>query len=274
MIFETIYSTKSGAFDSIKYQLRENEIVEAWVDCLRNGNKDINQGFYGIKDVDVEASSKTVINAYNAIKHKLLAEHQIEVYDTIDQDALNKLHAVYHYYQDRYTEFDLNDTQSLAYLQDLNREIHQLESCTTDTTGFMVIINPVQTYEGIDIKESWYKEYFGECHQHGDLMLGYATVGKELFEIFNTNDVDNLDHISPQTKIYGEFRQFFLSYKKEDFGIEHLKDWCDKNGKTNLTNAELYSFRPKLGSIDTDLSFEQLKYKFHTFDKFVDWELR
>jgi hypothetical protein len=277
MIYEVVFETHSGTHEILQYKLHDTDIVLAWIECLYSGEKILNYDSYGLHGINAKESTDIIVNAYNSIKDKLLLKHQnIDINYPIAQVTLNKLHEVFHYYQDRYVEFNLYDKKSKKYLQDLNGEIHNLEVASDSDNTFFMIVDPISEYQGISIKHNWYKKYFNNLPQNGDLLLGYATPGKELIEIYNTDDTNNLNNISPQKNVKGECRLWFQPYKKEEscLNVEILKKWCEKNGKTHLSDPELYTFRPKLGTLKTSLTFDELKYKLLNFKEIVNWEIK
>lgn len=280
MKFVIEYKTQTNGSDILTYNLFDNELVSAWIDCLNNNEPCINFGFYNLQDLNVKRTAIDLADAYYRLTPKFLekdrninAELLIDKENNINQDVLNKLHMIYHYYQDRLNEFNLLDEAAKRNLQVLNGNIHALES-RSSTPSYQFIINPTRNNPGLEIPEHWYSKYFSEAQDHGDLLLGYATVGKDLLEIYNTQDVDNLDLITPQKYVYSEFRQVFDIEKNFKLTVDDLKNWCAENGRKNLSDSKLYAFRPKLGKIDTDLNFYNLKEKCKTFKEPVGWEVK
>lgn len=277
-IFRLEYQTFSNEIEFVDYQLYSNEIVEAWLSTLDVNQKNLNEGIYGLHQVNVTKVKDILTSAYNGLKNQLLEKDRNVVIEDLyqnnilNQDVLNQLHSIFHYYQDRTKEFQFGPRE-LSYLQDLNREVHTLEAIPS-SNSFMMAINPCRNSEGVEINPTWYKKYFNKMFNHGDLILGYATTGKELFEIYNTKDVANLNNISPQKRVYPEFRLVFSENTKSNGPtIDSLKEWAVKNGKDNFIDAELYTFRPKLGKIITDLSFFELRNKLLNYKQFYDWKL-
>lgn len=278
--FTIEYRTCSNDIDSLTYRLLDNEVVSAWLDCLQNAKPCLNWSTYGLQDFDILELASQLELSYNNISKKLLEKDQnintssIVSGGKIDQKVLNELHAVFHYYKERETEYQLSDRASQQYLQVINKNVHSLESMINGTkTSFQIIINPVRYYQGFEIPYNWYKRFFNQPVNHGDLVLGYATVGKELLEIYNSNDVSNLDCISPQRYVSGEFRQNFSSCINIDT-VDKIKEWCLDNGKTDLSDAELYTFRPKLGTIKTDLNYAELRLKCSQFTEVLGYEVK
>jgi len=277
MEFFIEYETYEGNSDSLCYSLFENEVVDAWLECIQIGRPELNFGFYGLSRLDIAEVSLKLAAAYEKISEKLLEKDQnidvskILIDGAVDQHLLNRLHAIFHHYKDRDLQYGLTGNTYQEILQQLNGLVHLLES-QPHKNSYQFIINPVRNYRGVEIPDHWYKKYFSGPEQHGDLVLGYGTVGKELLEIYKTKDVKNLNLISPQKYVYGEFRQIFngeINY----ISTEQLRLWCAESGKSSLHERELYTFRPKLGKIKTDLSFKQLRQKCLTFKKVLGVEV-
>jgi len=282
MKFIIEYKTWKNETDTLTYKLRDNELVDAWLHCLQSQPPRMNYGFYNLETIDFKRTAIEIANAYYRLYPKFLekdreinAELLVDKNDNINQDILNKLHMVYHYYQDRIEEYNLTDKDSLNRLQVLNGGIHRLESYSNGSPSYQIMINPTRFSHGMEIPASWYKKYFNEEAENGDLLLGYATIGKDLLEIYNTRDVENLHLITPQKYIYSEFRQMFDVFEKKSKLTTHiLRKWCYDHGKKNLSEAELYTFRPKLGKIETDLNFYELKEKCRNFKEPIGWKTK
>jgi hypothetical protein len=272
MIFRWAFKTNDDKIHSIDFELYDNELVHAWKKIF-SFSDDNHTHFYGIyseedknNDIDLLKKNYLLIEPYLEDKDKNID------FTNIDNHLLNKLHRIFHYYSDRYHQgsniFDkLVNPQKI--LEILNVTIHRVETPANNDCVMGVFV--ARTKQSVDIPEDWYNKYFRDTPNHGDLLLGYATVGKELKELYFSNDHENLNSISPQRKIREEFRIFIREKDYQDSTEENSIQWAKTHGYINLKDSEKYSQRPRLGKLRTQISFKELRDLFANYKEFYSW---
>ena len=272
MIFRWSFKTNDDKIHSLDFDLYDNELVRSWINIF-TFSEDNHTNFFGIysseeRKIDIDLLKKD----YLLIENYLEDEDKNIDFTNCNNSLLNRLHRIFHYYSDQYHQgsniFDeLDNAQTI--LERLNITIHRLEAPASNDCVMGVFVP--RTKKAVDVAEEWYSKYFRDPPNNGDLLLGYATVGKELKELYFSDDHKNLNSISPQRKIREEFRIFIREKDVQDTTEEKSIAWAESHGYTNLKDSEKYSQRPKLGKLRTQISYQKLKDLFANYKSFYSW---
>ena len=194
MDFDYLYITYCDAnnkFDTftLKYKLRDNEVVPKWCERIitaqKNYNIDDPGRFYGFGEIEEQRSDSinrinTCVNIINSFE-KIIDRKLIDV---DDQDTLNYLHhifEIYHGLLDQQThEYWLRaPVEVRSALADLNVLVHRCESVQRGCKPRHVI-----TYYGLPKTETLeFEDFvnFTDNYQFGTVYLNYVDQLKSLF---------------------------------------------------------------------------------------------
>tara|TARA_X000000368_G_scaffold391743_1_gene356000 strand:- start:1681 stop:2523 length:843 start_codon:yes stop_codon:yes gene_type:complete len=275
MIFRWTFETTDNKIESVDYLLYENELVEAWKGIFEfSGNN--NTDFYGLGS---QSAEDTIKRNYPLLEPYLKDEDKNIDVLVLDTQTLNRLHRIFHYYGEENCPPDEERFPDKGYygelLKELNIAIHKLE--VTGDNSFMGVFSPKRNPQrvfgpdSVEIPESWYRKYFNDRPVSGELLLGYATIGKDLLNSYIQDDLDNLNNLAYQKYIRQEIRIWFSEHQEKPGRLKQAWNWALSNGY-QLTDAEKYCRRPKLGKIVTDLSHKEARLLFSKYKRYVSWE--
>jgi len=168
-------------------------------------------------------------------QHPIQISRHVE-YNTLDyyklDQELNYLHWCFHDYEEKLLNqvISVTGADALPALRKLNVLIHNVEHCVRslvyNNQDIMLGFKPGKPNMigyGETISDKTLYQYWDEPWQSGDLVLGYATTGKNLWICHRDNDVDLVRNgmLRPQTAITSEAR---LQCFKHEYTVEYLND--------------------------------------------------
>ena len=196
--------------------------------------------------------------------------------DATMQYELNYLHQCFHAYDDMlvyHPELVLS-RDAVPYLYKLNILIHKVENCYKTMReapkAIMLCARPCRE-DMIDyrppIKDpSWYR-FFDQPWQNGDLVLGYATTGKNLRICHLDNDTQLVRDgmVRPQIDITSETRCMFLAHEitPQDLAYQRnqMQDWVKQNDLESFIDAAApehnLCLEARIGHLTNEITFEQ-----------------
>lgn len=176
---------------------------------------------------------------------------ELSVNDEVGNETLNNIHNDYENLANYYFQFKRpKDTKLrwkkafhqniIKHLNNVNNCVHALESiiqineADSNINGWFAysLCAPIGDKIKIPLEEEDY-DLFTMDEEFGDLFLGYATTGKNLYHIMKDNDIKLLDDgakASPQRLFSANSLAIFSSYKKNhDKEMAEFNKWWDEN---------------------------------------------
>jgi len=174
---------------SVHYHLNDNPVQHIWQDIYNDADS-FKMGITNGQNVEL---------LLKKLNHLFEKTNQPIIELPVSQEKLNQLHSKF---VDHAKEGATEDEFQINLL------IHALESKNNnDLTEFDTTVKFYKSTDvRIPIKEE-YKLWLTTDHKWGDLLLGFATLGKPWDEIARTND--NLDDLNIQKNITSETLMFF-----------------------------------------------------------------
>jgi len=222
--------------ETLRYQIADTPVSQIWLNCVRYHMQSPDWHIYDNQWIKtyptlekVQAlwkSMKTLVDDINAGTH-LKIDHidmPSEFDPTIDnRPLLNYLHFEFH----RHHENNIRSTRlrkGLDPLSQLNIDVHTLEtwipnlndkSHTVLSCGFFLYSSRPSEGGNVPIPDTRLYEYWNHDAQFGDFLLGYHTVGKNIFHCSYDNDVDLVKKgfVRPQRTISTETLLHFENHR-------------------------------------------------------------
>lgn len=203
----------------------------------------------------------------------------------LTQERLNYLHLKFHEYEEREASAP-SFTVTAKSLRELNILIHQIEQNRASLnapvfTQYLIFL--LQKTIDTPMDETDHMAKTLELH-HGDLMLGYCTVGKSLFHCYKDNDLDLVrskmvrDQITINTEVVCAFPEIDDDARKAQAEIERFHQWCEHHQVKDFGyDYRLPLHRPgnvRLGTLMEPYSYSDISDIFRNFQKMVCFELR
>lgn len=212
-------------------------------------------------------------------------EGELTAAEKLTQDRLNYLHLKFHEYEESHEKKGKVDLTSKS-LRELNILIHQIEQ------NRLLLKAPVFTQylifllqKTIDLPMET-EDHLGKTLelQHGDLMLGYCTVGKSLFHCYKDNDLCLVkskmvrDQIIINSEVVCAFPEKDDGPDKAQKDTEDFYKWCQENRVGDYGydyKAPLH--RPgniHLGKLEQNYSYQEITAIFRHYQKMALFNLR
>lgn len=203
----------------------------------------------------------------------------------LTQERLNFLHLKFHEYEEREASSP-SFTVTAKSLRELNILIHQIEQNRASLnapvfTQYLIFL--LQKTIDTPMDEADHLNKTLELH-HGDLMLGYCTVGKSLFHCYKDNDIELVrskmvrDQVTINTEVVCAFPQIDDDALKAKAEVERFHQWCERHQVQDFGyDYRLPLHRPGnvcLGKLIESYSYSEITDIFRHFQKMVCFELR
>lgn len=203
----------------------------------------------------------------------------------LSQERLNFLHLKFHEFMEQLEDKNLDNPTTKA-LKELNILVHQIEqnkSALEAPVFTQYLIFLLRKTKDIIMSEEDHLAKTLELH-HGDLMLGYCTIGKSLFHCYKDNDLALVRRkmVRDQTIIRSEV---VCAFPEKDDGplraqkeTENFYRWCAENKVDEMGydyKAPLH--RPgnvPLGKLLQNYSYEKIGNIFREYQSMPVFELR
>lgn len=283
-------------FYTLEYDIFEHELAQEWAKVFQHasggqpvsvpsmlpqqllvpGNATKMQTLWQQMVVNVHA-----VNACGGYfeQHPIAITADID-FATVDNAAmqyeLNYLHQCFHAYDDMlvYHPELMLSRDAVPYLYKLNILIHKVENCyrtmRVPPREIMLCARPCRE-DMIDyrppIKDpSWYR-FFDQPWQNGDLILGYATTGKNLRICHMDNDTQLVRDgmVRPQIDITTETRSMFLAHQitEQNLALQRnqMQAWVKHNNLESFIDSTApehnFCLEARIGHLTNEITFEQ-----------------
>src|SRR5210317_88145 len=294
----------------LRYQLNDSPITKIWKESVKKtilGEKSkIFENQWGAPAFDINLRKKVWARMQKCAQqwNENILSDKIGTIEIPDLDfaaeldrvsfsnLLNRLHEKFHRFEEDQLKLMLDgdsdhfgsvfENYSADPLQQLNVDIHVMESQVDSRESmeygfFLVSQDEFKLYE---ITENSIYDYFNTPEKNGSLLLGYHTVGKNIFHCCLNNDVELVKAglVRPQKTISTEVVLSFGASEDHssddliawvnDWLLENnLKDYIDMNEPMHRT-----PLRPILGAIVNEVSPKKINELF-TFSKVMNVRL-
>ena len=230
-----------------------------------------------------------IIEEGNLLISKINYIHKFELPTISLENLSNTLNFLHHKFENHI--YKVSDEGNL--LEKLNYAIHKIEHImldnNTDILNFLSIVKPAGSMSSIPLAPE-YKLFASNYSNWGDLVLGYATTGKNWKDaitdndtaLIETNDISNKIDILPE--FYCSFnyngyydsrishllqvssnQTFYKLYQKLDAKLRDIVPIGNLNeisyGKLVLGHIDYKEFFKKESTIDADRHYYDLKYR-------------
>jgi len=259
----------------IEYKIIDSPVSRIWLECVNYHLQSGNCTIYKNQSIKNVPNQKKIIELWNSIFTTIDNLNSIAKKKVIDIDKskiknnnslLNYLHTRFHEIHD-----NLSDDCMQNYLEDLNKNIHILQDSQNSqfiyATFFLTSNKPQIKYNISDL--NLYKYFNYENIEFGDLVLGYGTVGKNLYDSYKNNDIEVVKNglIRPQKTIDSEVVLNFFNYDINSISsisskISNLTKWVNHNNLQEFIDINLAQHRivrqPLLGRLIGNYTFNDI----------------
>lgn len=244
----TTNMTKPNAWESdpdhivLEYELDTNMTVSKFLECFRKTRQHENAywhyNVYYYQGLEDENDLNRLQVEMNATIHRLNARMDVKVPDelVLQESAdhqVEKLNALHRYFEDH--SYRLGDSELYEWviddLEKVNQLVHKMEAgIDLDAPGFnyyTVTRLDCPDHNWIELDDNDYNT-FELPHGWGDLMLSYATVGKDLWQCVQTDDVALLQAGEVKTQRYIKpYTELFFKERDENWTREAEATYCN-----------------------------------------------
>jgi hypothetical protein len=283
-------------FYTLEYDIFEHELAQEWAKVFQHasGGQPVSVPSMLPQQVLVPGNATKMqtlwqqmvvnVHAVNACggyfeQHPIAITADID-FATVDNAAmqyeLNYLHQCFHAYDDMlvYHPELMLSRDAVPYLYKLNILIHKVENCyrtmRVPPREIMLCARPCRE-DMIDyrppIKDpSWYR-FFDQPWQNGDLILGYATTGKNLRICHLDNDTQLVRDgmVRPQIDITTETRSMFLAHQitEQNLALQRnqMQAWVKHNNLESFIDSTApehnFCLEARIGHLTNEITFEQ-----------------
>ncbi len=238
----TLSNSKNRTYD-LYYRLKNNVSVKKWI-YLMQQSEEARADIWGLS-INIPMNKEEIQDILNQMMDCLTiineeGEMRVQVpnlqFENITQEYLNRLHETFHSYEERARERGIEGVTRDC-LHRINVLVHQTEN------GMLHMREPralrflnfsffPQYNIPLDLEDY---ENFTMERQFGDLVMGYGTIGKNLFHCYWDNDLELVKKkmVRPQVMANPNVLSFFnagrFTSKMEEGAYASFYKWCDEN---------------------------------------------
>lgn len=191
---------------------------------------------------DIDSNLKLSVNEYSS-----------------EIDKLNFLHFIFETEQPKLMTDNGNLSEELYLFEKINQLVHYLENIERSNNvnrQHLVVIRPANFTSRYKMQDEDYCDF--SVVNSGDLVCDYATVGKDLYSCYCTNDMDLVrnNDVKQQEYLTDFVALHFRNYIDSDKNFERYKKWCEENKVSDyidLTEPRYNPGRHILGHIENDI---------------------
>lgn len=195
----------------------------------------------------------------------------VEDWDNVidTQPLLNRLHREFHLFGEHP---DTQHVSNAPSFRELNRVIHTLEQQLNNNARLCRGVVHITRHKPVPIKLEWWP-LFGRSPQPGDLSLGYHTIGKDLWNVYQDSDVDLIraGMVRPQESISSEVCFSFGHRPWQRTNAEkhtQVVEWLERKGIKDLVDLKdprmCNHGQALLGTYTGSMTFEEIDHVFAT----------
>lgn len=291
-----IYLENSKGFrEHLDYELYDSPITYKWMAAtlyaLENGLPIWGQSL-NCRPTEEYATQlfermKSLIEETNSLGKVKIDAITEKSFKDLKQKRLNHLHQQFHLFEEAVVESGKYD-QTRFNLQEMNVLIHRLENTLGNLSGDPTYYEQslLFYYKGqrrVLLEPSDYEYFVGE-NLFGDLLLGYGTTGKNLYQCYLNNDKDLVQNklVRPQRTVSTEVLLIFPSHDPAEGYFEEEQAKMIKWAKSisapkygyNLKDPININFgHPKLGALIGSYSNDDIFYLLSNYSKVPKAEL-
>ena len=269
--------SKENKKEQLKFKIYQNELTEIWSSVIK---ENISKGYTTPKGFisTIKSTRETVNNQIlNLIKDLKKYDTRFnlewpEDYKQVTNSYLNNLHEQFHFIEEEIKANNIKiDTEFSNALHLVNVRIHELEHTFVNQKQLSWYINDgySTSIPVTDNLRKFWRIRFVKYYRPGTLFLGYHTIGKTLFDCYETNDIALVEKegIRQQELISSEVIFIPNSWSQYD-NTRKIKKWLKQNNfSIDMNNPKYrYNHTPELGYLKTDLSKDKVAELFTEWD--------
>lgn len=271
--------TQSTDFTSIVFDIVNSKYSDIFLDqwhkaINRNNIRRMQYNTYDTLSVETYLQCQEELNGVISSINESYPEYTIpsELILEVDENKtqLDKLNALHEYFEDTSKLNDASENKSqemYVFLDRINFLVHRLERGYGGHDQKLTVVRCAGPDVYYKLKDEDY-EYFEEVRPNV-LYIDFATVGKDFYACFHTNDVELIksNKVSPQGYIK-PCMNFTISSKvfsDERYDNDHItikekaRVWLEENNLTEFTSVDLpknTNGRIRLGTLSEHISFD------------------
>jgi hypothetical protein len=269
------YTIKFNDGTNIVYNLLDGPIVDQWKQCTRYYQS--NPGSY-VSSVNVKSdfTGLTIEDHWNQLidlvsqvnQDSSIQERglQLDVPSSITQyENQKERYKIINYLHLKFHELEEKENIHMPALVKLNNLIHRIEQVNNGSKEKKVFVsyylrndNVERFIIPIDLNDDNLRQYWTQQASSGDLLLGYHTVGKNLWHCYVTDDSDCVRQgmVRPQECISAEVQMVFATndwHFDRSHYYQKIPEWLKENNIGSdiieLTGAHTAFYFPILGKL-------------------------
>ena len=276
-VYSLTYKDTNNHTIQLRYRIIDSPVTKLWIQNVTKTLRSIDYAILEIKNPigDIQESlSKLKKYVEDVNSQKFISGYNIEIEQGLEhkniRQYLNILHTNFHEIME--SENFSNSVLDKNYdpVKMINEEVHRAETILDNRNNYVYFgsslhynefnFNTEKIHLDMDLLKYWdYEE------QHGDLLLGYDTVGKNLYHCFLDNDIDVVKNlmIRPQIEISTQTISLF-GFNRPLNDIERtktsLRKWVNDHALDKYVNMNdlrnLIVGQPLLGKLIKDVDME------------------
>lgn len=221
-----------GQYKNIQWSIRNLGIAARWANMLKTTPRQ-NQNYHSEFDWWMAGYTQEhfdkIVSAMSTVCARLNAEKGFDIpahwFENISRESLNQLHLEFH----ELAESAPNDSD----VNQLNYIVHNAESCLSNikwNKKFSNLIVNFNVFAQEPLLDSDYLEFQHYSIPPGSLILGYDTIGKNLFHCYVDQDVDLMQRRMVRPKItLTSAVNCYINGMLETQEPQNYYKWCDDN---------------------------------------------
>lgn len=186
---------------------------------------------------------------------------------TSEVHKLNDLHFIFESEQPRLMTVTGELTEELYLFEKINQLVHFLENIERSNKTnlqYLLVIRPANFTNRYKLQAEDYADF--TVINSGDLVCDYATVGKDLYACYCTDDINLIknNEVKQQEYLTDFVALHFRNYVDRDVEFKKYHDWCEKNKIDQYIDTTSPFYKPGrhiLGHVDTDINNQEEFYQ-------------
>ena len=186
---------------------------------------------------------------------------------TSEVHKLNELHFIFESEQPNLMTTTGELTEELYLFERINQLVHFLENIERSNKinlQHLLVIRPANFTNRYKLQAEDYADF--TVINSGDLVCDYATVGKDLYACYCTNDINLIknNEVKQQEYLTDFVALHFRNYVDRDVNFKKYFDWCEKNQIDQYIDIHSPFYNPGrhvLGHVDADIKNQEDFYQ-------------
>lgn len=228
----TVTLRSTSETKTLQWRIGDSKLARRWANLVTSTPRQ-NENYYS--DFDWWMAGYTqdhldkIVNRMATICAKLNAEKGFDIpsawFLNINRESLNQLHLQFHELAERIS----NDSE----INQLNYIVHNAESCLSNMQykqKFSNLIVNLNVFAQEPLTQEDYLEFTEYSIAPGTLLLGYDTIGKNLYHCYQDNDIDLIGAgmVRPKLNLTSAVSCYIAGSPNSTEPARYYK-WCEDN---------------------------------------------